>query len=86
MPRSPIQPRLRASLLYLGSALFLTTGMVAIADQPIPPPGNKTYCSCNADNQQAGDACRGRTCTEWVSCHAVDCITIDKSPYLGCSC
>lgn len=86
MPLSPMQPKLRASLLYLGSALFLTTGVVTIADQPLPQ-GGRYHCSCNINNQQPGYKCQaGQYCNYATPCHSFFCVTTPKSPYLTCSC
>lgn len=87
MPRSPIQPKLRASLLYLGSALFLTTGVVTVADQPIPLGGiTPTNCGCVV-RDGPGSWCTGWTCTYFDYCGEETCKeTYVRSPYLQCNC
>ncbi len=51
----PSEVRLRASVFYLGSALFLGTGVVSIADQPFGhPPGNgpHVYAGCDGPGDE----------------------------------
>jgi hypothetical protein len=64
MPVSSAQGKLRVSLFYLGSALFLGTGVVSIADQPLVNQ-RLTFCAgCTANNflipcQLSGIVCTG---------------------------
>ena len=63
MPVSSTQAKLRASLFYLGSALFLGTGVVAVADQPVRY-SRLTFCAgCTVNNVLAPCQLSGVICT-----------------------
>jgi len=83
MPVSSAQVRLRASLFYLGSALFLGTGVVSIADQPLVPP----RCA-NCTGPGVGCTFRGVPCTAggagaapWPTCHQCVCTSSGGVPF-----
>ncbi len=85
------QPKLRASILYLGSALFLATGAVTIADQVIPNNSRKiNSCNCtqNANNLPPGGSCSpggqclGRNCSAWKC--TVEVLTLPN--FVSCTC
>jgi len=61
MPVSRIQSRFRASLFYVGAAVFFGSGVVVLADHPLGD-GPPAPCNCN---QGVGNACAagGGGCT-----------------------
>jgi hypothetical protein len=88
MSDSKSQPKLRASVFYLGSALFLATALVGVADQPIPLNSQNTHPACGC-NQAPPVNCRyGTTCTYYSPCYTRTCIIIeeDKKFYAVCTC
>jgi hypothetical protein len=89
MPVPTVQPRIRASVFYLGSALLLTAGAVTIADQPIPPK-HWSPCACTPQNQNNKPAsCNlGLTCTYFSICHSYACVsgTGGNQPLVRCTC
>jgi hypothetical protein len=59
-----VQPTLRVSALYLGSALFIATGAVTIADQPLRTNPKNPFCGGCAQGNGGTSAppCVGVTC------------------------
>jgi hypothetical protein len=90
MPVSTVQPRLRASVFYLGSALLLAAGTVTIADQPIRPDKPWSPCGCTPQDQNNKPAhCNlGLTCTYFSICHSFACVngTMPNDPLVKCTC
>ncbi len=76
MRGSGVQSTLRASLFYVGSALFMATGAVTIADQPFPP-GPYFYCAgCIGGDGGDEDTyyCGGYSCWDFrTNCTQVNC-------------
>lgn len=88
MPGPMKQPKLRASILYLGSALFLATGAVTIADQQIP---NNTVpynpCGCTVTGNELPAGCTGNTCAFGVHCSKLSCVEgVLNRKFITCSC
>jgi hypothetical protein len=84
MPVSRIQSKLHASIFYVGSAVFLGSGVVALADHPLNSGPPIMSCLCN---QGLGNACTqnngGCTGHPHLNCNACDC---DISPKIGPYC
>jgi hypothetical protein len=86
--------RLHASVLYLGSALFMTSGAVTIADHVIRthPANSREGCGCanvnwNDDGGGAPPCNEGVSCQVegWPPCHEFPC-TITTKDTTVCSC
>lgn len=71
MKNSSVQSTLRASLFYVGSALFMATGAVTIADEPLG--GLHIICAgCAAAGGGPGSTvCAGFSC--WNGFNSTNC-------------
>lgn len=88
MSRPRIQPGLRASLCYLGSAVFLTTGAVTIADQPFNVH-KAPFCHCQKSQQggKPANCTTGVTCWGVGPCSGAACKwTIQQGVNVACTC
>ncbi len=81
------QPRMRASILYLGTTFLLATGAVTIADHQIPfrtAPYNPCKCQQSGNNLKA---CSGQMCTAIVACGSIKCVLgTTNQNFVTCPC
>jgi hypothetical protein len=87
----PSQVRLHASVFYLGSALFLATGVVSIADQPLgSPPHNGPPNACSGcdgpDDNGVYCSFQGDVCTDSnnKTCDHCKCYVTPEDPPGAC--
>lgn len=67
-------PRSRKAVCYIGSALFLATGVVAVADPTLIPPGWNTCVGCETSRDWGRDCDRDSgTCSSSKVCGNCKC-------------
>ena len=81
----------RTAVCYIGSAMFLATGMVAIADQPLNIGRTQNHCyNCTSGGDATPHAVcssynRNNSCTGSLNCSQCNCeATIPYGDYADC--